>query len=251
MCSPLPLTYAVAASSALALVAIAGWACGILPLLCLMGLIILIPLLYGLQRLNGPSATGLWSVCLCIPFFVATYRPEQFHYPLIHHYSELDFDLFLNVGKMLTGYLLLTWLWQQERCQPWQRSVIIGLAAGLSLVLVAHLLFGYEWLPKWPHGTLYFFAVNLGATVLAEEAFFRLAIQRPLQRITGSQTLAVAATTLLFVIAHNPANLKAASLIGVAGLIYALVYSYSKRFSAALTCHFAVNALHFTLLSYP
>lgn len=248
---PYSINFSVTTSGIVLLTAAIFWAYGTLPLVCLIGLMLLTPALYSLQKLTGFTAVILWLFSLCLGFFIATYRPAGFDYPLVHRFSSLGFDLHLNIAKMLAGYLLLTWLWQRHTRKGITLSLAICIFSSIALIAMAWWLFNYQWEPKWPAGIWWFFAVNLGATVIAEEAFFRLMLQSSLVRITGSGAVAVLLSTAVFVAAHNPEGLYAALLLGAAGLTYALVYAYTHRFSAAVTTHFAVNMLHFTLLNYP
>ncbi|WP_169334777.1 CPBP family intramembrane glutamic endopeptidase [Gilvimarinus chinensis] len=248
---PTPLCFSVATSGVILLAATISWAAGALPTVCLIGLALLPPALYGLQHLTGLAAAGLWLFSLGLSFFIATYRPENFHYPLIHHFTELKFELHLNLAKVLTGYLLLAWLWQQGSSKRLELCLPLSLASSTAIIVTAWWLFNYQWDPKWPNGIWWFLAINLGATVIAEEAFFRLGLQKSVLQMTGSSPFAVIFSAAVFVLAHAPKDVASALLFSLAGLTYGLVYNYTGRFSAAVLTHFTVNALHFSLLSYP
>lgn len=223
--------------------------------------------LYAITEMNirhKTVAIALWLVTLLLGFFIAIYRPGDFHYPLIWHFSELheggkDFALYANTSKALGGYLVIIWflmrLPRDETRPSLGLSVVAILTATIFLLLIANLLFGVRWQPKLPEGWLYFVVVNLGITVIAEEAFFRLLVQRQLVLLFSNKKpgvwIAAASATGLFALAHTTTPGPALLLFLVAGAVYSAVYAYTNRLSMAVAVHFGVNILHFLLLEYP
>lgn len=234
----------------------AAFIAGALPMACLLGIGALTFGLYGLQRLSGGAAIGLLFFCLVAGFAVALYRPAGFDYPIVYYFSSLDFTLYLNLGKALAGFAVFIWLW---RAHPEPKSLAMSCtwAAGaiVAVTVAAHWIFGVEWAIKWPEGMVWFALVNAGATVLAEEAFFRLLLQDRLAsilpRACRPRLTAALGAALVFALAHAPRTHPSFLLFLWAGGLYAWVYATTGRFSMALLTHWGVNMLHFTLLRYP
>jgi membrane protease YdiL (CAAX protease family) len=115
---------------------------------------------------------------------------------------------------------------------------------------------GYvAWQPKWTPLFWIWAASNLFFTCLSEEAFFRGFIQRELESALQGRAyaagVAIAVSAVLFGLAHIAGGVTYAALGIVAGLGYALVYHRTKSIEMAMLAHFAVNATHFLLFTYP
>lgn len=108
---------------------------------------------------------------------------------------------------------------------------------------------------KWTPYSAWFLAANLLFTCVTEEAFFRgFLLQRMacgLSRWRGGLVIAVAASSLLFGLAHARGGPLLIGLATVAGLHYAAAYLRSKRIEGAILTHFVLNAAHFVAFSYP
>lgn len=206
----------------------------------------------------------LWLFTLLCGFFIALYRPDNFSYPLLWRSDQLYeggafFSLFVNVSKALGGYLIIiAWLFSTARremvAMPLGRSFSIAFWGCLAALLIANQGFNLAWRPKLSEGIVYFAIVNLGVTVMAEEAFFRLLIQAYLQKLWRGRSVlyfSCGITTLLFAVAHAPASLEFWLLYLVVGGIYSLVFALTQRFSAVVVTHFSVNLLHFIFFEYP
>lgn len=201
------------------------------------------------------SRLGLWFTCLALGFFIALYRPGNFNYPLIYHFASLDFPLYANLGKGLAGASILLWLWPTTgQHKPLGTSLALALLAVPLVIFTAHGL-GIAWQVKFPAGIVWFLLINLGITVLAEEAFFRLLIQDQLANIWGKSTmaagLAAIVSVILFTLAHTYPTQPYFALYLLAGSLYCAVYTYSRRLTMTLATHALVNLGHFTLLTYP
>ena len=92
-------------------------------------------------------------------------------------------------------------------------------------------------------------------TCIAEETFFRSLIQEKLHRLCTARPwarpLPILLPALLFGAVHLSGGLLYASLAGLAGLGYALIYARTRRIEAAVIAHFSVNLVHFTGFTYP
>ena len=163
------------------------------------------------------------------------------------------YALKLHCDKLLLGAALLGWWWRQPRARPaaGARGVAgCALATLLGVPLLALALGVVAWQPKWPAGLATWLAVNLAASVLAEELLFRGVLQGALvARLGAARGVALAAA--LFGLAHLPFGPAFAAVAGLAGLGYGAILHASARLGAALLLHGALNLLHFLLLSYP
>jgi membrane protease YdiL (CAAX protease family) len=99
-----------------------------------------------------------------------------------------------------------------------------------------------------------FLALNLFTTCLAEEAFFRALIQGRLTDALGARkhgaAVAIGVAAVLFGIAHGYGGVPLVALATLAGIGYGLAYRRGGIEAAILT-HFALNAAHFVLFTYP
>lgn len=188
--------------------------------------------------------------------------------------DAIPFTLYANVDKGLAGFVLLVLLWplSQPSPQPLQAAAPQDLGCDLTLrwlrgwwplfpltFLCSEMIavaFGFiTWDPKLPAYTLTFLAVNLFLTCVAEELFFRGLLQTALQRWLARRGwplwLAAVVIGLLFGAAHLGGGVPYAITVTVAGIGYGLMYLRSGRIEVAILGHFALNALHFLLFSYP
>ncbi|MDO3387568.1 CPBP family intramembrane metalloprotease [Gilvimarinus sp. SDUM040013] len=236
-----------------------------LPLVNFIALLILNGAIYALYSLNQAlphtslprtlAHSGLWFACLILGFFIALYRPSDFNYPLAFHFTQLDFQLYANLGKGLAGALVLVWLWpRSDKAKNIWLSLALALVAS-SLVIASAKAMGIPWAFKTPSGIVWFLVINVALTVLAEEAFFRLLLQENLAKLLGGTKVAILSAALvsvaIFALAHVPPTHKFFALYLIAGGLYCAVYTYTRRLSMAVATHAAVNILHFTLLPYP
>lgn len=178
--------------------------------------------------------------------------------------DAIPYTLYANFDKGWAGFCLLLALWPcQQQGDFWQRyqrgfwpvlplTVIaaLGLALGFGLVQPA---------PKLPEFWLSFIACNLLLTCVAEEALFRGLLQRPLRdalsgrgvREGAAAWLAIALISILFGLAHLAGGWAYACVAAVASVGYGWAYQRSGRIEVAVLTHFAVNWVHFSLLTYP
>jgi hypothetical protein len=115
---------------------------------------------------------------------------------------------------------------------------------------------GYlTWQPKWTSLFWIWAPVNLFFTCLSEEALFRGFIQRELaSALHGTRYgnwVAIAVSALLFGLAHFAGGASYVALAAAAGVGYAIVYQRTQSIEMAMLAHFALNATHFLLFTYP
>jgi membrane protease YdiL (CAAX protease family) len=167
-------------------------------------------------------------------------------------------SLYFNLDKTAVGILLCATFAAPARTAAQWRGVghaypiivltpVFVLAAGWALGVV-----GPD--PKWVDAAPLFLALNLCTTCLAEEAFFRASIQGRLNEALASRrhgsAIAIGVAAVLFGIAHGYGGAPLVVLATLAGIGYGLAYRRGGIEAAILT-HFALNAAHFLLFTYP
>jgi len=171
------------------------------------------------------------------------------------------YSLYLNFDKTLVGICILAFCYRAllTRAVEWRQSLrrAAPVAVG-SVIVVAFgaMALGYlTWQPKWTPLFWIWATVNLLFTCLSEEAFFRAFIQRELaSALHGSRWgsgLAIVVSALLFGLAHFAGGASYVLLATAAGLGYAIVYHRSRSIEMSMLAHFALNATHFLLFTYP
>jgi membrane protease YdiL (CAAX protease family) len=172
----------------------------------------------------------------------------------------VPFTLYLNFDKTLIGLLLFALVLPHVTSGREWRAVLAATlpraALVLGVVLTASLALGYvRWAPKWPAETPLFLGVNLLFTCTAEEALFRGLIQRELRRLwsgrRGGAWAALGVAAILFGLAHVAGGWTYVALATVAGAGYGWIYERTQRVEAGVLAHFALNAAHFLLFTYP
>ncbi len=235
--------------------------------------LLLLQLVLALWLTTGSAPRGLrgsgWIVLVLLALATALHWLPGMQNPLLVDAQQLTPDaipytLYANFDKGWAGLCLLLALWpSQQQGDWWQRyrrgfwpvlpltvCAALGLALGLGLVQLA---------PKWPDFWLSFIACNLLLTCIAEEALFRGVLQRPLRDVllgrgvgeSAASWLAIALVSLLFGLAHLAGGWAYAGVAAVASIGYGWAYQRSGRLEVAVLTHFAVNLLHFGLLTYP
>lgn len=172
--------------------------------------------------------------------------------------SAIDYRMYLNLDKALIAVWVL-WAWPAV---AWAKPTSAGIRQGLlwgagtgavCLVLGAAAgLLGWE--PKWPQGATLWALNNLLLVCMAEEAFFRGYVQQGLTTLMGKRRYAawigLVVAALLFGLAHFAAGPAMMAIAAVAGLGYGMAYRRGGLL-AAIVAHFALNALHLLLFTYP
>lgn len=243
-----------------------GW----LPLANAFGLIGVVCLAWFFRKeeLNRWLKVGVFLLLVPLVFFVATYRPGGFSYPLLLSLPNESglasrFELFVNFSKLLAALCLMYFLLQKRRDDEfvappkWQFALAL-LAPGLIIALAVPLL-GLHLQPKLVEQMLLFAVVNLLIIALAEEVFMRLLLQQSLRNLLAAVTanralqeiIPLLLVTVVFVLMHSGLSGTALWIYTLAGFLYGLSYTLSKNIGYPIMIHFWVNQLHFSLLTYP
>ena len=220
------------------------------------------------ETLNRWVKVGLFLLLVPLAFWVASYEPEGFSYPLLFSLENATgepagYHLFVDFAKGIAGFLLLYLLWptlhKNEFLASARLSVLILLAAPVIIIGVAIPVLGLQWQPKSIEQMLQFAVVSLLITCVAEEAFMRLLFQHNLLNIVASYTanralqeiIPLVLTTFIFVAIHAGVGGAAVWVYALAGFLYGLSYTLSKNILYPIALHFLVNQIHFSFLTYP
>jgi uncharacterized protein len=171
------------------------------------------------------------------------------------------FTLYLNFDKTVAGVLLLgvcyrDWPGRTGLLDTFDRRTGILLASNAIVLIGASYLLGYvRFEPKWTTLFWLWAAANLFPTCLSEEAFFRGFVLRELQAVVQSarygRWLALVVSASLFGLVHFAGGWRYMLLSTLAGVGYGHIYQRTRRIECAMLAHFALNATHFLLFTYP
>ena len=162
----------------------------------------------------------------------------------------------------LAGLVLLAFFARRARSLRELAAVLpqaLAIATATTLLVVgAAWASGYvRFDPKLPAITVAHLAKILLWTCVVEECFFRGVVQHGLAQLRFVRDrpplrwLPIAIASLLFGLAHLPGGWTYAGLATLAGVGYGWAYARTGLIEAALLAHFAVNATHFLLFTYP
>ena len=174
---------------------------------------------------------------------------------------SIPYNQWINFDKVIAGLLILGIWYRKLLRQPAQLQLALHRAVLPTLITIALVIalgrvLGYiQWDPKWsPHFWLWA-AINLLATCMSEEAFFRAFLQTEIERLLakrpGAAIIAIACSAVLFGIAHIAGGWQYVALASVAGLGYGTVFYRTRSIEASILTHFTLNAVHFLLFTYP
>jgi membrane protease YdiL (CAAX protease family) len=212
------------------------------------------------QRLIAAVAFSLMALAMglaLLPGFPRVILVED----LVLSPGAMPYTLGLGFPKVVGGILILGII-HQERVRSWREfGAVLRRAApiyAVTAILVMLLTLGLGYVkfdPKWSLLFLVWAPVNLFFTCLAEEAFFRGFLLRELSEIGANRQRALAiafgVSAILFGMVHLAGGWKYALAATIAGLGYGWAYHRTQRVEAGMAVHFALNATHFLLFTYP
>jgi membrane protease YdiL (CAAX protease family) len=229
--------------------------------------------LIGLAALAGwttvaPRRRGaIMTLAALFALLISVHLLPGFHAPVLFSGERLTpdaarFVLALNFDKGAAGLLLLAAFC--ARARSWREfasqvpAIALAAVATAAVSIGIALAAGYvRFEPKWNAEAPDFLLVNLFFTCVGEEAFSRGMIQEGLMRLADRRPqrawtwLAVAASTLLFGLAHAGGGAIWTLVATIAGLGYALIYARTRTIEGAILVHFTLNAAHFLVFTYP
>ena len=175
--------------------------------------------------------------------------------------GAMPYTQYVNFDKTLAGVLVLAigWFAPLRTARDWSAMLRVAApiaGATIAVVMAASLALGFvRFDPHWTPMFWVWAPINLLLTCVSEEALFRGFLQRELGvalegRAYASAT-AAAVSALAFGLAHAGGGWPYVLLATLAGTGYALAYQRTGRVEASILAHFAVNASHFLLFTYP
>jgi uncharacterized protein len=259
----------------MAVAVIAGYMSGVLQGLAIVWIAAFAGVCVGYDRARRLPATGLMRR-LAIGFsalgvLVLALLLGMHALPGFHNFLVLDkvvlssgaapFTLYLNFDKTLVGVFILGLCHQPllARAKQWAeaaRRAAPIVPTHIALVAAGAAAIGYlTWQPKWAPLFLIWAPVNLFFVCLSEEAIFRGFIQRELaaalRGTRAGNVVAILVSAALFGLAHLGGGVSYIVLAAAAGLGYAIVYHRTRSIEMSMLAHFALNAVHFLLFTYP
>jgi membrane protease YdiL (CAAX protease family) len=241
-----------------------------LPLANAVGLLGVVVLAWCFRKEHFPrwAKAGLWLLLVPLAFWVATYRPAGFSYPLVFSLPDATdvmprYEFFANLGKGLCGFVLLYFLWVAPRKNEFivapKYQLLVALLAPVVVIAMAIFVLGLDVQVKIFEQIFLFALGNLLIISVAEEAFMRLLLQQPMCNAIAcmttnrwAQELApLLLVTVIFVAIHSGLSGAAVWIYAVAGFLYGLSYTLSKNIAYPIAVHFMVNQIHFSFLTYP
>lgn len=249
-----------------AVLVVVGW----LPLANTMGLVGVACLawFFRQEELNRWIKVGLFLLLVPLAFWVASYEPEGFSYPLLFNLvgeagEAARYQLSVDFAKGIAGFLLLYLLWPKLRANEfvasrWVSASLLPLTP-LLIIGVAIPVLGLQWQPKPIGQIVQFAAVSLLITCVAEEVFMRFLFQQNLRNAVASFTanrllqeiIPLLLVTFVFVAIHAGISGAAIWVYALAGFLYGLSYTLGKNILYPIAIHFLVNQIHFSFLTYP
>ena len=172
----------------------------------------------------------------------------------------LPFTIYLNLDKTLVALGLHGWCVPRlSRRQEWRQLLQVLLSRSLLFLLLIFILAlasgKVHWDPKLPSYTLLWMLTNLLFVCTAEEAFFRGFLQQQLALLWKNrplqQELPLALASLVYGLSHFAGGPLYVAFVTLAGLGYGWVYQKTGCIEASILLHFALNAAHFLLFTYP
>lgn len=210
----------------------------------------------------GKIMLGLFALVIGLRWLPGFHNPRL----LDHQLLSLDSTVFLlhaNFDKAWIGAILVAFLYSSQRkcanlVAPRDVLRTTALVGAITILVTLTLAWATHFVrldAKFPPFLPLVLIIHLLCTVIPEEAFFRLLIQTPLsERFAGKRYgmyYTVLITALLFAMVHFAGGVHYMALAFIAGMGYAYVYAKTRRLSAAIAVHFALNLVHFVGFSYP
>ncbi|HEY0588705.1 MAG TPA: CPBP family intramembrane glutamic endopeptidase [Pseudoduganella sp.] len=237
-----------------------GLAAGVLRPIALASIAALLAFAW-LASCHGKAAVRVTFtlLTLLLALALAVHAVPGYDNPLLLKDARLSADsapytMYANFDKGVVGLVLLVFFCL--RASSWRDFGVALRSQALVLAGLLVMVFGAGWATGFVHPDfklspflLLFAAVNLLFVCVAEEAFFRGAIQGQLSRF--GDTFAVAVSGLLFGAAHLGGGWQFGMLASLAGLGYALMYARTRRIEIAIAAHFLLNLMHFIVFTYP
>jgi membrane protease YdiL (CAAX protease family) len=250
----------------LTIASIAGFSAGIMDGPAGAALLLLASALWTYRRAESGGIRAAAAIAAAIlMLLLAVHAAPGFDNPIVIRDAALSagaipYRQYVNFDKTLAGVLVLAsgvpLLRARAQWAATLRATAPVALATMAAVLAASLVLGYvRFDPRWTPVFAVWAPINLLGTCVSEEAFFRGFLQRELglalEGRRDGAAIAVAISAVLFGLAHAAGGWRYVVLATLAGTGYALAFQRTRRVEAAILTHFAVNATHFLLFTYP
>jgi membrane protease YdiL (CAAX protease family) len=214
----------------------------------------------GLVRASYGAAIGGISLLLALHVLPGFDNPVVIRDAVLSD-GALPYRQHANFDKGLAGVLILGILGlarvhgaSRPLAAARQASPIV--ISTTVVVMAASLALGFVRVdPRWTPLFWAWAPINLLLTCASEEAFFRGFLQGEATRLLDGRrhgaTTAIATAAVLFGLAHAAGGWRYVLVATLAGVGYGLAYQRTGRIEAPILAHFAVNATHFLLFTYP
>jgi membrane protease YdiL (CAAX protease family) len=246
---------------------IAGFGSGILSGPAGLWIVGLAMAVWSFRRAAAPASRGLLFVGAAVMAgLLAAHAMSGFANPVVLREVVLSpgampFTQYVNFDKTMAGVLVLAigWFAPLRSAADWSamlRRAAPMIGATIAVAMVAALGLGFvRFDPRWTPLFWVWAPINLLLTCFSEEALFRGFLQRELGTALEGRAYAaataVAVSAIAFGLAHAGGGWRYVLLATLAGTGYALAYQRTARVEASILAHFAVNATHFLLFTYP
>lgn len=241
-------------------------------------LAVLFALAWSLTRAKHPGLYWLaFALLLLLCLAMGMHKVPGFQNPIAIDQAQISagarpFTQYLNFDKGAVGLVLVAFLAPRLRRgdavgRVFANTAIVYVATAAAVFAVA-LGAGLVHIdPKLPAQTATFLVTNLLLTCVAEQAFFRTLIHDPLRGVLPGRSapgsspspspslvraaFAISVSSVLFGLSHASGGAPLVAMAVLAGLGYAAAYALTNRIEAPVLVHFALNATHFLLFTYP
>lgn len=216
---------------------------------------------------KGSLRNIFFLTTVCISFALMMHLFPGFHNITLYKQVQLTpdaapYSLWANYDKAFAGLILLAMtlpLIQSKK--QWKGLFVVTIPWAIITIIILQVLSVFlhivHWDPKLP---LMFFSwtlINFFFVAIPEEALFRGVIQKQIGEWLGnkfwSQCMTIVITAIIFTAFHVfwIPNVYFLGLVFIAGILYGMIYQYTKLIESSILTHFAVNAVHFFLFTYP
>lgn len=168
------------------------------------------------------------------------------------------YGFYFNFDKGFIGFILCFFLIKPAQSKKEWARVLKGyfFTMPLALLVLIGVPYAMKWIVmdlKWPHFIGPWLVINLLNVCLAEEVVWRGFVQREVTKSLGHKGIGLLSSTILFISVHAffIQDWPYLAMIGVASLLYGLVYQVTERIETAVLVHFTVNAVHMLCWTYP
>lgn len=245
---------------------LAGYVAGVLEGPAALAFVLLAFVLERFRARRGGARAIYAAVAVLVCLVLALHVGPGFHNPAVLRDAVLSpgaipYSQYANFDKGLAGVLILGTLGVAGRgaAAGWRAAIVRAgpiVVGTIALAMAASLALGFvRFDPRWTPAFWAWAPINLLLTCASEEAFFRGFLQRELAGALDGRrhatAVAVGLSALLFGIAHAAGGWRYVLLATLAGIGYGLAHQRTGRVDMAILTHFAVNATHFLLFTYP